>query len=199
MAQPRHTISEVEEHYAAAGIRSWNGGYTRPTHPEATFIIDSDYSPINRVFGAILSVQYIAPLDGQGVGTTLEEPRGCFCGPVPPDMPELEETEGEILAACCALDNFIVRIGSVRDVRGSRAILRMTYRVFHDELTPKAQFWLRMLRNKLAGSNVELVYRTWRTACSHRPQAEIDTASPQPRVGSILPASARPAIRSITH
>ena len=199
MAQPRPTISEVEEYYAAAGVRTWEGGYTRPARPEATFVIDSDYSPINKVFGAVLSVQYVAPIDGGGVGATLEEPRGCFCEPVPLTMPELKGVEGEILTACCALDNFIAKLGNIRDVRRSRAVLRMTYRVFRDELTPKARFWLQMLRDKLAENNVELVYRTWRTACRHRPQGELDTNSPSPQVGAILPASALLASRNSLH
>ena len=195
MARPQPAASEVEEHYAAIGVRHWRNGYSRPTQPEATFIIDSDFSVTNRVFGAILSVQYVAPVDGRGVGATLEEPRGCFCEPVPPNMPELEEMEGEVLTACCALDSFVAKLGHIRTAQRSRAILRMSYRVFRDDLTPKAQFWLRMLRTKLVENNVELVYRTWRTACRHRPQGEIDIASPYPRVGSILPAVAQPPTR----
>ena len=188
MAHPQLTTSEVENYYRAMGITGWQCGYRRPTRPEATYIIDADYSPVNRVFGAVVSMRYTTPLDPDGVGVTFEELSGCLCQAVPSSMPPLVQIEGEILSACIALDEFHRVWNSEQSIGRARLILRITYAAFWGRLTPKASHWLHILRAAAAENNVEVLYRRWRSACRHRPQGEIRLTNPLAPAERILPA-----------
>ena len=189
MAHPQLTTSEVESYYRARGITGWQCGYRRPTHPEATYIIDADYSPVNRVFGAVVSMRYIPPLEPDGVGVTFEELSGCLCQTVPSSLPPLVQIEGEILAACIAIDEFLRVWNSEQSTGRARVILRVTYAAFWGRLTPKASHWLHFLRAAAAEHNIEILYRRWRSACRHRPQGEIRLTNPLAPAERILPAN----------
>ena len=189
MAYPQQGHSEIEDYYRHRGVENWQC-YQRPNHPEATYVIDADYSAVNQMLGIVVTLRYVLPTEHDGVGFTVEEPRGCMCKPVPPSMLVLTPVEGEVLAACCAIDEFIHRYSPGTDGERERVILRLSYRAFTGTLTPKAHHWLYLLRLRAAEHNCEVLYRSYRTACYHRPQGEVDLNNPEITVGSILPADA---------